>query len=147
MKQYEKLRKKYGLPSWKWVERNFYFVPDNTPLVMQIEKRMTEKLQELLELIEPLIIVNENYINFLERKMLTKSKKKNLFEIYKKIKFLIFEHNKLSLSYTEKDQAEWIKTVETIWEDIRPELEDVFNILSKGWKQYKKKEIRTDYYG
>jgi len=147
MKQYESLRKKYKLPSWKWVQKNFYFIPDETPLIMQIEKRITEKLQELIDMLEPLIIVNENYINFIERKILTKKKREKLFEVYKKLKFLVFEHNKLSISYNEKEQIEWIKTVESIWEYIRTEMEDAFDILSKGWKNYKKKEVKTDYYG
>lgn len=148
MKEYEKLRKKYNLPNWNWIENNFPLkVEEDIPILLQIRKSISEKLYNILNIIEPIIAVTESYKSFIERNMVSKKERENIFEVYKQLQSLLWTSDKISIDYKEKECASWIKEVKNSWEKLKPELISVCEKLSKEWKVYKREETKTAYHG
>ncbi|TRZ54673.1 hypothetical protein D4Q76_01890 [archaeon] len=147
-KEYVKLMKKYKkLPSWSWVEKNFFFKPEEAPILEQIKRSMFEKFESVCEDMESLLSVGENLESFYERKMLTPQERDGLFEVYKKIKSVLWACNKISIDYSEKQHADWIVSTKEQWEKLKPDIAKFCEKLSEGWKTYKKPETDTSYHG
>lgn len=147
-KEYAKLRKKYGkLPSWNWIEKNFYFKPEEGPIIEQLKRCMFEKMEAIAEDMESLISVGENIESFFERRMLTQQEREKLFETYKILKSLIWSCNRISIECNERQHAEWITSAREQWEKLKPEIAKFCEKLSEGWKNYKKQEAETSYHG
>lgn len=147
-KEYENLRKKYRLPEWKWIEKNFIFkIEHDIPILVQVRRAMADKLNNSSELIDPLVASSESYRAFLERKMLSQQEKGMIFEIYKRLQSLLWGSDKISLEYEEREYAEWIINVKDFWEKIKTDLAKLCKKLSLGWKEYKKTEAETVYHG
>ncbi len=147
-KEYEKLRKRYKkLPSWDWVEKNFFFKPEEGLMLVQIKRNIFEKFESIAEDMESLLSVGESLESFYERKMLTMQEREKLFEVYKTIKSLLWSCNKISIEYSEKQHADWIVSAKTSWEKIKPDISKFCEKLSEGWKTYQKPETDTSYHG
>ncbi|MFZ3076881.1 MAG: hypothetical protein WA139_00315 [Candidatus Aenigmatarchaeota archaeon] len=147
-KEYAKLRKKYKkLPSWDWVEKNFFFKPEEGPMLVQIKRNMFEKFESVCEDMESLLSVGENLESFYERKMLNQQERDKLFELYKIIKSLLWSCNKISIDYNEKQHADWIVSAKDSWDRMKPGIAKFCEKLSEGWKTYKKPETDTSYHG
>lgn len=147
-KEYAKLRKKYKkLPNWGWVEKNFFFKPEEGPILEQIKRSMFEKLEAIAEDMESLISVGENIESFFERRMLTQQERERLFETYKALKSMIWSCNRVSIECNERQQADWIISTKEQWEKLKPDIIKFCDKLSTGWKTYKKPEADTSYHG
>jgi len=141
-KEYENLRKKYKLPEWKWIK-----IEPDIPILVQVRRAMADKLDNLAELLEPLIASSESYRSFLERKMLSQQEKEKIFEIFKQLQSLLWSSDKISFEYDEKEYAEWIIDMKNFWEKIKSELTKLCEKISLGLKEYKKTETETTYHG
>ncbi len=147
-KEYSKLRKKYKkLPSWEWVEKNFFFKPEEGPILAEVKHNIFEKLENIAENLESLISVGENIESFFERRMLTQQERDELFGVYKNLKSLLWACNKISIEYNEKQVADWIVSAKESWEKLKPDIIKFCGKLSTGWKTYKKSEAETNYHG
>ncbi|MBI4015501.1 MAG: hypothetical protein HY362_02170 [Candidatus Aenigmarchaeota archaeon] len=146
---YLKLEKKYkGLPEWKWLSTNFRVKLENGGLVEQVRHSVSEKLDNVSHsLIEPIIGPGESYCCWFERKMITDTDRDELFNIYRQLQALIWRSNKISITESEKDFAEWLIRVEKEWEGLRPALEKFCMKLEEGWLKYKKPIESTSYHG
>ncbi|NOZ81978.1 MAG: hypothetical protein GXO63_02400 [Candidatus Micrarchaeota archaeon] len=146
--EYEKLQKKYNLPSKKWLVENFSFrEEEGLPPLLQAKKDIKEKLSDVSAIIEPLIGGVESYRSYIERTMLSASEKKTLFEIYKKIQSLLWEAEILTIKFSERECAEWIKKVRNFWEESSPLMTEIFRNLSVKWQKYRRKNEKTVYHG
>ncbi len=147
-KEYEGLRKKYRLPEWKWVEKNFIFkVEPEIPVLIQLRRAMADRFDNLLDILEPIITPAESYASFLERKMLSVQEREEAFEMHKQLQSFLWTSNRISLEYDEREYAEWITSVKDFWEQIKEDLRKLFKKLSVGWKEFKKTESETAYHG
>lgn len=147
-KEYAKLRKKYRkLPSWDCVERNFFFKPEDGPILAQVKRCMFEKFESIAEDMESLLSVGESFESFYERKILAQDEREKLFEVYKILQSLIWSCNRISIEYSEKQHAEWVSSAKESWEKLKPEISRFCEKLADGWKNYKKTEAETSYRG
>lgn len=147
-KEYTKLRKKYRkLPAWDWVEKNFFFKPEEGLILVQIKRAIFEKFENIAEDMEPILAVGESLESFYERKMLAQKERDKLFEIYKNLQFFLWSCNKISVEYDEKEHANWIISAKKSWEKIKPEIAKFCEKLANGWKTYQKPEAETGYHG
>lgn len=126
-KEYETLKKKYKLPDWKWVERNFIFkVEQDIQILVQLRRAMADRLDTISEILEPIITPAENYSSFLERKMLSIQEREKTFEIYKQLQSFLWASDKISLEYDEREYVEWIISMKDFWEKIKSDLASLF---------------------
>ncbi len=146
--EYEKLRKKYkNLPQWAWMQKSFPFAEEDGPVLLQLRKAISDKLEEVASQIEPIISGGEDYRSYFERRMLSAQEKEELFNLYKKLRSFTWELTKLSLQYSESDYCKFLESLKSRWEDIRVGLEKFSERLSEGWKEYKKESESTAYHG
>ncbi len=147
-KEYESLRKKYKLPEWKWAEKNFIFkIEPDVPILVQLRRSIADRLDNLLNILEPIITPAESYASFLERKMLSLQEREEAFELFKRLQSFLWTSDRISLEYDEREYAEWIMSVKDFWEQIKEDLRKLFKKLSIGWKEFKKPEAETAYHG
>ena len=148
-KEWEKLRKKHKkLPDWKWISHNFYVKTDEGELLKSVQLAIVEKFDTIAHSsLEPIISGGENYSSYFERRMLTEAEREHLFDIYRQLRALLWESNKIAVDFSEKDFAEWLSTVRLKWDVLRPKLAKVFDKLATSWEKYKKPTEETAYHG
>ena len=89
----------------------------------------------------------ESYEVWIKKRMFTKQEKDKLFEVYKDLKFLIWNSNKLEMEYSEKDFVNWIIDVVKFWDSNKHKIKDLCEKTGRGWKEYKLSSVRTKYHG
>jgi hypothetical protein len=134
--QYEKLRQKYKLPPFSQLNEEFEIEKvqerETEILLREIRHVMTEKMAAFLHFLElfinptmaPMFILNA-------MKNLGESDKKLIEEIYGNLVTLEFSSLTLDISYDEKKEADFIKNIAKKWQNLRPELQQFAELLSR----------------
>lgn len=117
-------------------------------MLEKMRTEMSDKFFDFTEnIIEPILSSNNNLCCMFERNMLDEKDTEEIFEIYKKIQSLKWEHNLLLLKKNENKTAEWIKKTWELWDrEIQGKLVDICEKFSSGWKKTKITEEETSYH-
>jgi len=148
--EYAKFSKKFkGTPSWDWLNKNFKIkIEEDGTLLEQIRGSITEKLDTIARsVLEPIISGGENFCCFYERGMLAPQEKDKMFQIYKQMQSLLWRSNALSVDFSEKAAADWLKEVKDVYDANKEQLLGLCNKISNGWKNYKRAGGDTAYHG
>ncbi len=151
-KDYEKFRKKYDLPRFEEMNREFHVekVADQETEMLhwEIKRLLGDKLSNYMRFIENLLNpVNVPIFIFSIVKVLTDSEKRMLSEIYKKLmkNELMFIQSDLCAS--EEKDAEFIKNSFSLWQDIKENLEKILGKVGGKWENSKIEPVKKDYFG
>lgn len=150
-KDYEKLQKKYGLPSFKELNEEFDIEKaaehETECLIREIRKLVMEKVIAYLRFIEMLLNPSNAPLFFFALvKGLTASDKRILDKLYDKLGSFELEVIELDCNYNEKAEAEFIKKILLEWKDVREEMLNLIEVLKRNWNQKSKKDERG-YFG
>ncbi len=143
-KQYEKLRKKYSLPSFQELNKDF-----------EIE-RLQEKETELLsrEIRRAIVEKNTLYLKFVEMfmnpsqapmfflalvKTLDATERKLLNELYLELGKFEIRSIALDNEYDEKKDAEFIKKFCKEWQDIKRRFGKIMKAIEEAWERKSEK--------
>jgi hypothetical protein len=150
-KEWKQIKEKYSeLPDWKWITHNFKLsVEEDVLLIQQVRFAISEKINYIAHtIIEPFISGMESYRTWIERKMVTKQERDEMFEFYKKLKILTWESTKLAMETTdEKKIAEWIIKLSKEWDELTKYTTKICDKMIDGWKEHEKSEASTMYHG
>jgi len=136
--EYNKIQEKYDLPSFEELNSDFAIekAADNETeyLVREIRRYVSDKLFNYLRFTETLLNpVNAPLWIFSIVKTMDESQKKKLSEIYKKLaenELRLFE---LDLSFSEENEAVFIKRGYKLWKEIQGEYLDFLDKVKKNW--------------
>lgn len=117
----------------KWFLKKFNIKEKD---INKLRISLTEKLEFLVEVIEPFIFGTESYVNWIEIRMLSEKEKKNLFEIYKKLKNLVWKSYSIGVSNV--GIKGWLSDFKKFWTENEKFIVDIFNKISEGWLKYNK---------
>lgn len=150
-KDYEKLRSKYALPSFKELNEEFDIEKaaehETECLIREIRKLVMEKVITYLRFIEMLLNPsNAPMFFFALVKGLTASDKRILEKLYDKLGSFEIEIIELDCNYDEKDEAEFIKKILGEWQEIKEDMLKLVEVLKHNWSQKSKKDERG-YFG
>ncbi len=148
--EYAKFHKKFSsVPSWDWLNKNFKIkIEEDGTFLEQVRGSITEKLDTIARsVIEPIISGGENFCCFYERGMLVPQEKDKMFQIYKQVQSLLWRSNALSVDFSEKAIADWLKEVKDVYDANKEQLLGICNKISDGWKNYKRSGGDTTYHG
>jgi len=144
-KDYEKLKSKYSLPSFKELNEEFDIEKaaehETECLMREARKLVMEKVVVYLRFIETLLNPsNAPMFFFALVKGLTASDKKLLEKLYDKLGSFEIESIELDCNYNEKNEAEFIKIIFVEWKDIKDEMLKLTEILKRNWNQKSEKD-------
>jgi hypothetical protein len=148
---YEKLRKKYNLPSFKQMNEDFEIEKisqhETECLLREVRKIIMEKVIIYLRFVEMLLNPsNAPMFFFALVKGMTASDKRLLESLYEKIGRFEIGVIPLDCKYNEKQEAEFIKQITSEWPSISEDMIELSGILKKNWNQTSKKDEKG-YFG
>ena len=149
-KEYEKLRKKYKLPSFQQLNEEFEiekFQEKQTDFLLRnIRRTMTDKVAAFLHFFEMFLNPSAAPIFVLAVLKKLTAKDKGVIEgIYNQLVSLELRSLALDMAYDEKKECEFIKKSVKIWQELKPSLQEFSDLLIRI--QPKQKEGRKNYFG
>ena len=149
-KEYEKLQRKYNLPSFKEMNEDFHIEKiaenDTELLPVEIRRWMWEKFSNYMRLLEGILNpVNVPMFIFSIIKTLNPEEKKNISEVYKKLMKEEIKIIRLDLDFNESKEAEFIKESYKIWQEIKKELSQIFSEVEKRGGTKTEENSRGDF--
>jgi len=143
-KAYNELGKKYNLPEFKLVEFEFELDPEEEakfPL-RTVRKKISEKIESFCKILEEILQPDTSLSGLHECKFFDESKKKELYELYKRLMVINRHALQLSIHNIEKDDAKFIDNVIKQWDDIKNNLSDCIKNVKENWE--KESDIKED---
>ncbi|MCX6742035.1 MAG: hypothetical protein NTX24_02565 [Candidatus Pacearchaeota archaeon] len=149
-KQYEPLRKKYKLPSFDDLNKEFEIEKiqerETDFILREIRKGVGEKVGAFLRFFEAVLnpVVAPAFI-MAALKNFSNSDKEAIKENYQSLVEIELKSIKLDINYNEKTEAQFITQTFKTWQEIKPSLKVVIDSLSKVNVEGEKK--RNSYMG
>lgn len=135
---YEKLRKKYSLPSFDELNEDFSIEKlaeaETDYLLREIRRMVAERIFGYLRTVETLINPsNAPMFVFSIVKSLKESDKKTLTDVYKELAKNELQLIKLDLKYSEEKEGKFIKETYKVWEKNSKLLLEIMEAVEKNW--------------
>lgn len=136
-KDYSKIQKKYGLPSFDELNRDFKIEKlvevETDFLVREVRGFVSEGFENFLRFVEALLNpVNVPMFLFPIIKSLGVDEKNKLMEIHKKIARLELDAIKL-IDYSEEKEVEFIKKAFKLWQEVKKDFVKILEVVEKKW--------------
>lgn len=150
-KDYEVLKAKYGLPSFRELNENFWLEEiaesDTEILVRKIRVKVGESLSNIIRFMETVLNpVSSNTFIFSIIKLINQDDKKVLSEIYNELMKREIKMIEMDLNFNEENEAKFIKETYVLWQDLKKRLLKIINKLDTNWDN-KSEEGKRNYFG
>lgn len=138
-KEYEKIQKKYSLPSFEELDKYFEIedANDGKHPLRTVRKKIEEKLEHLAMQLNAILQPETKVIELEECKMFSEEEKDRMLELFKKLMIFARQANLISLDPSEKKEAEFIQTVYESWTKkggIQEQMITITQKLVESWK-------------
>lgn len=133
--EYEKLEKKYDIPTLKELVKEFEVKLDEPDLILHdIIDKIDDKFSEWARNIEAIVFVSpgSNPSDLYESQMVN-DKKDDLFGIYRTIMSLTWKGKKVKIIGKEKEMVSFIKKSFKEWKELKKDLIELCEIFEKKW--------------
>ena len=149
--RYFELQKKYGLPSFEEMNKDFYIekIADNETeiLVREIRRMVGDRLANYMRFLESLLNpVNVPMFVFSIIKTIGQEEKNKLSEAYKKLIKNEIMFLELDLEFNETKEARFVKDSFELWQGVKKELAGIFEKAKKNFGG-KSEENSKGYFG
>lgn len=146
-KKYETLRKKYQLPTFEELIREFPAKLDNPDLILHdIVDKICEDMHNRTQTLEPIIFTGfSGEPSVLYETNMLKDKRDNAFGLFKELMSIGWKGEKVKNIAKESEMAEFIKTVHDEWVNkLKKKFVEICELFEKKWKEAKLRESPTD---
>ena len=147
---YKKLQKKYNLPNYRELNKNFEldYIDDPFFLLRSIRKRIHEKIVFFARIFEKIMFPNQAVvIEMYEAKFFTEKEKEDLSKVYEELLSLDRKALSLNISSTDAKEADYIKDTFKIWPKLSKKTMFIIDKLDKSWKHGKSDLTKNHYFG
>ncbi|AJF61191.1 TPA: hypothetical protein HA239_04945 [Candidatus Woesearchaeota archaeon] len=147
---YGKLEKKYSLPAYSELNRDFDIediLPETEVMLQKIRGKITEKLEGYAGLIESFVQPDTNMKDMYEARHMDDADREHAYALFKKIMHIIRRSALTAIQNTEEGNASFIKESFSEWNALKKQIEPHIRKLEEIWK--KETDIKTDlsYFG
>ena len=111
---YEKMEKKYKLPSFNKIRKMFWIEDEKD--FLEISKTVSREIKNMANYLESLIVI-DSYRSFIERSFLDEKDKEIILSIYKNSQIILKEVIIALISGNEKELVKWFKRAVKFWEE------------------------------
>jgi len=151
-KDYKKFQQKYGLPSFEELNQDFQIEKiaeaDTELLLKEVRRFMFEKISNYVRFLETLLNpVNASMFTFSVLKTLSADDKKKAEDIYKKLMKLEIDLMEVDIEYVEEKEAEFIKEIVEVWNDVKKDWLRIIGSVKKNWDAKVEKGNSRGYFG
>jgi hypothetical protein len=148
-KDYEKIRKKYNLPPFDKLDREFEirFCPPEGFILKECRRALSNKLKVYIQILDPVLSPHAGSLHsMIESDGFDEDEKKALFELYKKLGFYIHKSIVAGLQ-DEQAEADFINEVWKIWPSLKEEVTKFSEKATNLWKINDSKVEEAEYMG
>jgi len=147
--RYVKLQKKYGLPSYDDMVRDFDIdlIGKDENVMREVQKKMFDKIDFFARTLEALVQPDSTYANMKEASSLNVSEQQLAKRLFAELMHIARAFTINSLEYNEEEFARFISSLNDKWQKIKPELKVILVSLKEAWKKQKDIEEDKGYFG
>ena len=150
-KSYKVVQDKYKLPDFSYLNENFEIEKlaehETEFLLREIREIILEKAVAYLRFIEMLLNPSNAPMFFFSLvKNFSLDDKKAAQEIYEKLVDFEIEGMGLSNEYSEKNEAEFIRSINKKWDEVKSDMSSLTKSIKANWK-VKKEGRERNYFG
>jgi len=142
-KEYEKIRRKHLLPNFDKIDQEFEIRRTFSDgfIVSETRRAAINKLQDYIQLLDPVLNPHPGSLHsMIEADGFDEEDKKKLFDLYKKLGFLIHQGILAGLK-NEKDQVTFIKDCWKKWPTLK---KDITEFVTKAAIQWSTNDFKID---
>ncbi|HLD42150.1 MAG TPA: hypothetical protein VJB06_03870 [archaeon] len=150
---YNKLKKKYGLPEHKklveLLEIDIDPSKNEVLLLQEIRNHITDRMYDLMKTIESILFTGEGSDpGHLYQEEMIKNSSGEAFEVFKDFNQLNYEGFLLRFKHDRKADAAFINKIFRLWPSMEKKMIKFFSELENGWKGFDGplKEIKHETY-
>jgi len=143
---YEKLQKKYGLPGFEEINKDFEIekLKSGSFMLKDIRRNMVEKIASVIKLFEMLMNpTSAPMFMFAVLKNMKNDTKKHIENLYKELTSVTISMVKLDISFDEKSEAEAVKSIFKKWMSCKGQIVSICNSMEDAWKESSKKSDKS----
>jgi len=150
--EYEKLREKYGLPGFTYMNENFEIESvageETELLIKRIRKQVTEKIYYYLRTLETFMNPqNSPMFIFDIIKSFGNYEQELIKNLYKKLAGFEINFFGLEIVYSEKKEADFVKKIAEEWPEINKNLEKIHEAMKNNYNKDNSKKTSKSYVG
>lgn len=148
-KRYEQLRKKYALPDFAELDREFEVadIEDNGNVLRAVRKKVYEKIADSCAILEEVLQPDTNVSNLYESRFFDEEEKKDIFDLYRRIMSVRRRCDALGVINDEGSDAAFIAETLAFWRKEKQHLIAVISKLQESWGKDAEKADRLVYFG
>ncbi|HLC37756.1 MAG TPA: hypothetical protein VJJ53_03180 [Candidatus Nanoarchaeia archaeon] len=149
-KEYEDLKKKYKLPDFKRLNREFDLeeIEHDGFLLKRIRNRLYEKVSFFIKILESILYPSSSDVASLyESKFFTEEDMDNVSSLFKKLMLIDRHYLLVDIEEDEDKDSEFINTVYEDWLILKKDLIKFLDIMKESWKKEDKIPTEKDYFG
>jgi len=148
-KKYEELKKKYSLPDFEELNKDFEIsiIEHEDFLLREIMKKIISKTTSVCESFENLLTPDNTVVSIYEYRAFNDAGREEIFKLYKKLKVLEKLSLELSLNHDEKKDAEFINEFFSSWESLKNKIIKIIRKMRDFWEKESTKKENEEYFG
>lgn len=134
-KAYEDLKKKYSLPDFASLDKDFHVsdIDAESGFMRAIRDKISEKVKNITELLEHIMQPDSSISVYFETRVFDEASKKEIFEVYKILMSIIRESNILYLVNDEQQDAQFIIKTYKEWQTLCTRIMPILIQLKESW--------------
>ena len=148
-KEYKKLEKKYKLPNFEKLDKEFEISTLETDefLIRNIRRRINNKLTFFTQIFDSVLFPNPNsLISIHESKSFLEEEKNKMMKFYNKLMILERTSILFDVDPDDKKEAQYINKLFKEWSGIKEKTNKLVEKMKSSWKDEDKK-IKNHYFG
>jgi hypothetical protein len=152
----EKIQKKYAehivkfsLPSYCEIDSDFeiFDIDDEKYMLREIRKRIHEKIEDYVKIIEPFLQPEAFIKDMHECKILNDEEKKKIYALYKRLMFFGRYSIEISINENDEKSALFINEVFKEWDNIKKKILFLVVKMKESWLNETDDEEKVGYMG
>jgi transcription initiation factor TFIID subunit TAF12 len=148
-KQYEELRKKYGLPDYNELEQELEISDiESKQLLRHIVMKIADRLDFYTGFLDQTLQPDGSSLHSMhEAKFLDEHSRKKMYSLYMRLMQMNRSLMEISLKRSEKDDADFIRSFFSEWKSIKAELLAFVKMVRDSWKSEGESDDYVGYVG
>ena len=148
--QYGKLTKKYSLPNFKEINKEFEIstIENEQFLLKEIINKITDRIDFFSSLLEDLLQPDPSLLRSMyEAKIFNDEERKNIYNLYKQLMVINRQSVGVSLEKEEKEEADFIKKTFDEWKELKTSISKIIDRTKDSWKKETDSKEELGYFG
>ncbi len=148
--QYGKLTKKYALPNFKEIDKEFEIaaIENENFLLREITNKIVDRIDFFSRLFEDLLQPDPSLLRSMyESKIFNDEERKTIYTLYKKMMVINRQSVGVSLNREEKEDAVFIKKTFDEWKELKTSISKIVDKIKDSWKKEADSKEELGYLG